>query len=179
VAKTEQRPIFTIWIVPSMDYAVVRITVDKDKNENRVVANMEAQYAQFGQQKLWYPTRCSLDVQVGGQPYRSEVTTVSNVRLNDDFDPNSFEIGQFGLPEGTLIFDYTKRNAPDLIVKNNTVETFVPIHTRELPRPLVQASSTSTWWYLAGTFAGLAVMLCGYGLWRMRASAASGTESKG
>jgi hypothetical protein len=162
-------PKMTIWVVPSMGNGIVRLSMDRGEGKGRYVTVADIQLAQYGPEKIWYPSRCEYIAREADKIYAHEITTTSEVKINEGLPPDAFQLAGIKFPESTIILDDTKKSNDDiLVVKEGKLTKPDLPKSMDLVTPIDEPSDSSTWWFFTGYLGFLALVLTGYGIYRGR-----------
>jgi hypothetical protein len=94
-----------IWIAPALGYNVTRLVITGLSAKAGVPwkTTVESKIAQWGSNKVWYPSSCVYQRERGGKIMEKEEVVVTEASFNEPLDPKAFTLAGLDLPEGIPI----------------------------------------------------------------------------
>lgn len=139
-----------LWIVPSMNFSVVRSEQDNSASDGDFTDIMQCTMSQ-SENNLWYPEKVNYKrvVSTGvyaGKTVEEEQLEITNVKLNSKLDPEVFSMASMDIPSGRQIFEYPSNPQGGRIWDGNKI--IVP--ESKAPRPVAKKSAdgSSMKWFL-------------------------------
>jgi hypothetical protein len=95
-----------MWIIPSMNFSVVRVEEDGVAPEGRFTDRVRATMRQFDEGGVWFPSRVDYERTLDDRVVEREVLEVTSARFNNAVDPKMFGPETMNIPAGTGVLEH-------------------------------------------------------------------------
>ncbi len=94
----------TYWIVPSMDYSVVRVDFEITGKNVITTRSLKCEMEKHGKPGVWFPKSYVAEEYKGGKLTWSEKLAITDVKINEDLPVDTFRFAGMNIPAGRTIY---------------------------------------------------------------------------
>lgn len=100
VLTTGDKAKYAYWLVPAMDYSVVRVDGESESMGRKTSLSLKSEMERHGKPGIWFPKSYVAESHIDGKLAWSDTVSVTDVTINQPLPADTFRLAGMNIPAG-------------------------------------------------------------------------------